>query len=669
MDNFIRKSTVGIVLAGLVGSICAAPTEPMTRLEKSLVPKYAPGTKRPFTFKRGDATLTIGGRLKVENMFKDNCYMLNKNIPDENDFFKELIDLNFDADFGQIKYGHKAAEFYIDLRHKSVWGYALTFADKDSGPIGPSNLTLNKKIDTVFGAHSHTSGKTLIYFKDAWLQFSLNAAFGSKDTDYLQMLKLGWFPFGLGREIALGGFYGYNKELLGLFSYSDDKSAPGIDLNGVIIKDRLSYDLYYSRFEEHGKTLWDTLTLDKRYVVGRSATPWRGVAKDDDLFAARLKWKALKDSWIGNLEFEPFVFYNAASDQKVEFPPDAKSQWGSYGLGFEYEFKNFEFGAEAAFNYGKQKMYNIDRNRPNINNRDGSLVEIYTKILDGDPALATSKPVLLTPAAKAAANLPIIGDGTSQNGKQITGTTYYNATDRFRPAYDNRLDGWMTVVDGAYNFQDWNLKVAFAYGYASGDFNPHDEEKNKTYHGFVGLHELYSGKRVKSILILDERSLRRPVMAAPGWQVTESDDDMFFSDLQLAGIGLTWTPKTFIRDLSINPNIVAFWKAKEVNKFVPVNDPRDAFYPGYVDPVNKARSYMGTEVNLLLQCSVIKDLKFYANICAFFPGGFFSDVKGVPLKGDFFELIPQTVRDTDPSMFRLSNDPAYLVNVLFDFKF
>ena len=91
---------------------------------------------------------------------------------------------------------------------------------------------------------------------------------------------------------------------------------------------------------------------------------------------------------------------------------------------------------------------------------------------------------------------------------------YTNAADRFRPAYKNDFDGWMAVLDAAYNLRKWNLKWAVSWGYASGDVNPHIVEKDKKYNGFVGLHEGYCGKRVQSIFLLDMRLLKRPLALA-----------------------------------------------------------------------------------------------------------------------------------------------------------
>ncbi|MFA6492370.1 MAG: hypothetical protein WCW33_06095 [Candidatus Babeliales bacterium] len=641
-------------------------SQPITRVESLKTP--TPGEKGPFTISRGDADLTLGGRVRVDYYFKDHTYMLNDKIPDLEQFFKETVDLTMAAAYGHEKYGHTAVEIFTDLRHKGIWGKALTYADKDSGPIGPSNIRFNRSnITTIFGQHSHTSGKTLTWFKDAWLKFSLNAAFGARGED-IQYLKMGWFPFDIGRGIALGGYYGLNKELLGLYSYSEDKSAPGINLTGEIIKDRLRYDIYYARFEERGKSLDDVINIEKRYIVGRRTTPWRGVSKDDDLIAGRIKWKALKSDRDGELYFEPYIFYNAASDQKIDIPVDGKTNWGSYGMQIEYSYKNFECGGEFALNYGKEHAYHIDRDQTNITNRDGFLKEEHPKILDHAPSVVGAAPVPVTEYTNQAAREPVYVNGAQIDKAHGASQDYpfYNADDRFRDGYVSKLAGWMAVVDGAYTLTKWDLKLALAYGYASGDDNPHAQAVNKTYHGFVGLHENYSGKQVKSMLVLDERTILRPLIKSANGRVS-AGQEIHFSDLQLVGLGLKWMPKTRIKNLSISPNILGFWTTHRIHKYVP--NTTDPSRSGRLSTTEYARNFLGTEANVWTSCSVVTDLTFFLNFAVFFPGGFYADMKGVPVDREVFTFVTEENQRGDARMFGLGDDTAYHLNVGIEYKF
>ncbi len=655
----------------------------------------APG-KEPFKIQRGDCALTIGGKARVEQYFQPHINLLNKHIPDEAEYFKQTIDLNFAADYGQKKYGYKAAEIYFNFRNKGVWGRPMSAVDKDSGPIGTAGITLS---DTVFGAHSHSSVKPLVWMTDAWLSFAWNAALNC-ESEKLHNLKVGWFGFQLGRGIALGSAYGVAKESLGMYSFMEDKSAPGILAHGELLKDnKLSYDLYYSRLEERCKGMSDSISLVKGHWVDRALNGhiWRGVAKQNDLVAARLQWKPVeKHEKLGSMHVEPYVFYNAASDQKVDIAPDSRAKWGSYGLMFEHSVNGFEYGAEVAFNYGTQHMYNIDRNQTTIKRDDttGVLTEYYTNIFTQIPgAAATYKPAVVkgtkgTTAAQGYGSMGAayynytVGRGAAQNtSSEYRGigtdfadpvgggrTQYFDGPNkgksRFRPAYDNDFHGWMGVADMAYTFKAINLQVALSYAYASGDGNPHDVEKNKRYHGFVGLHEWYSGKRVFSMMMLDDANIVRPTSLEKAGEKGTVNNDYDFTDLQMVGIGATWKPKGFGRDISISPNLLGYWKAFESYAFDASTEKASNTH---------ARRYLGTELNLATKVAVVQDLMFFGNFGVFKPGAFYSDMKGVPLGDDKFGKIVDDPRNgitsADAANFRLGDNVAFHLNCGIEYRF
>ncbi len=608
------------------------------------------GAKPKMSIEKGDAKLTIGGKTKIEHFFHDNAYLLNKNIPDECEYFKHSLNVIFDFVYGRKQFGHDAVQLYTDLRHKSVWGKPSSYSDKASGPGGPAQVRL---ANTNFGNHSHTSGKPLIWMTESWLKFSFNALFDS-DCENLHFFKVGWFPFSLGRGIALGSSYGMNKEILGLYSYPEDKSAPGILLSGTILKDRLKYDLYYAKFEERNKNFADTINHEKSHWIGRELQPWRGINKDDSLFAARLKIYPLPECVPGVLEIEPYWFYNDASDQFLEIAPDVKTRLHSLGFATEYAYKNlFEFGSDVAFNLGIEEVQAIDRNNAQIINHNGQLIEVYSHIVEQ----ASGKKALVTDTTKALANNPAL----KENNRNLD-TIYKNTSKRIRPCYKNKLRGWMGVIDATGHIPQCKLSFSGAYGYASGDQNPHVEEVNKTYKGFIGLHEFYTGKRVKSIFLLDQRLLKRPISLLPN--NARADEDLAFSDLQHVGFSAQWKPKLGGKELSFNPNVIAFWKAHKSAKFD--RETQKA------SECEKARTYMGTEANIVITAQLLKDLSFYAVFAAFFPGGYFTDISGVKLSRDYISVIEQQNPSNitiDPAKFRLSDDTAYHMNIGFSYKF
>lgn len=630
--------------------------------------------KKLLTIQKGDTSLTIGGSAKVEHFFKDNVEILNSKLPNQSEYFKNTLDLIFDFAYGEKKFGHKAVQAYLDLRHKGVWGLGANYADSDA-----TNPVDVKFLESSLGKHSHTNGKPLIWIFKAWLQFSLNAALGQTDAKKLHFVKLGWFPFELGRGIALGSFYGLNREGLGLYSYNEDKAAPGILITGEILKDVLSYDLYYSKFEERGKSLRYTLNTDKEQILGRKTTPWRGVAKDDEVFAARLKWKALKDSKVGSLELEPYIFYNEGSDQKVRILADTKMELGTIGLAAEHKYKNFEIGGEVAFNFGEEKIKPIDQNIvKTVLDDAGHVRQVFSHItgLVDDPDAAdadktwsrnfnTKKDAsaIITPDSKKAAKVIVCSNEQELVSKEDTtiASKFKSAKDRIQNGYKNKLRGWMAVIDAAYTFEDLGITVAAAYGYASGDKDPQVEACDKTYKGFIGLHELYVGKRVKSIFY-DDRILFVPSSLGP--KSSGASQELAFTNLHLFGLSATLKPDFCKRiKMEFNPNMLFYWKDVASKKYVLGTDSSGNVVDGPSD-CEDARKFVGTEINLMAKIEPIKDLTVFGNFAVFLPGGFYEDVKGVKMDKDYFEPLQQSVEtDLQAQNYRMGDDVAYHINI------
>jgi len=650
--------------------------------------EIASGSKPKITFQAGDYTLTIDGRLKAESYYDDNAYLLNDHIPDETSYFKETLDLNFDFEYGKKKYGYNAMEAYIDMRHKSVWGYALKYADRDAGASTPIFVKMS---ESTFGQHSHATGRSLLWLREAWMKIGLNALVGN-GGDKVQYLTLGWFPFQLGRGIALGDSYGSNQGFLGLYNYpGDDKTAPGILLSGEVVKDTLWYDVYYSRFEERGKSLNEIINPVKAQYIGRKSSPWRGVAKDDDLIAGRLKWKPVDNSKYGKLELEPYAMCDFASDQYIEINPDSKTTLGAAGLGLEHTWKDFEWGGEVAFNFGQEKLVSIDRNTATIKRdpdsaNNSSLREVYSNISvinpgTGDVVRANAGLSEVDPSTNISVKNYALKEydvNTNHNGGMIDTSTIFKNTgnpnqistkDRFRQGYTNDLRGWMGVIDAAYNWRKYNLKFAAAYNYASGDTDPHREQKSKTYKGFIGLHEFYIGKRVPSLFILDQRLLKCPLALPnpanlPNGEVIDIESDMSFTDIQFVGLGVTWSPMVGKSTVNINPNALVYWNACDSHKIIINADKSVSISP------DLASKFFGTEFNLAIRSEIIKDLTAYGVFAMFIPGTYFKDVTGIPLDDDYFSRLAEEVQaGYDPKDFRLGHDLAYHMNIGFEYKF
>lgn len=652
------KLLLGLVLSVSIAGVGVAGSEGEAGNEA--------GEKKPLQWHSGDGVLTLGGKSATEYRFAKNATLLNRDLPDEVGHFRQTVDTDLNYAYGEKKFGHKAVELAASMRFKTIWGKV---GDKWTSTEDNSDFKVGNA--AVSSSHNHKNRRPYLWFKEAWLKASLNAIAGS-DNEKLHTVTAGFFPFYVGRGIAFGPFYGVGRSYLGFFSRETDYSAPGFLLSGELVKDALWYDVYYSKLEEKSESFSDVFNSNMEKIVGRESTPWTGVGKDSDLFVARLKIKPLDNESAGTLELEPYVMYNEDSNQKVEEAFDSKTILGAVGAGLEYKNKNFEFGGEVAANYGHENLFHLDRNKVILSNtvyptehatttdqRPG-LREVYSHVLYNGGADDGLNVVVESTATTAITN----NTNTTNGGVLSSSANYKNATDRYRPAYKNKFKGWMAVVDTSYLFDCIDLKVAAAYGYASGDKNPHIDEVDKNFDGFVGLYELYAGKRVPSIFLLDAKKVKRPLIAndASGTNVVLREEDTMFTDLHHVGIGLSWEPSCLKKhNFKLNPNLLFFWKDYTSKKF-----DREQAQASTED----ASKFLGTEFNLIAQYDLLKDLSLKGAFSVFFPGSYYKDIKGTPMSdSDFAKLEELDKESLDSIKYKMGDDTAFYVELKLEYKF
>lgn len=637
------------------GFFSSSKNEKEVAITKNGVNKEA-GTKGKLEAHFGDSIFSLGGNLKQEYVYAANSVMLNDELPDDVGYFKTTLNLSPHFSYGEQKFGHSAIEAQATLRHKSLWG--------QSGRTTITDDVATSIVDTLSATHKHKATKPLIWLREAWLKLSLNAIVGS-ESENLHFVQAGTFPFSLGRGISLGSGYGTPKGYLGVYDRVNDFYAPGLLATGSLIKNRLEYDLYYAKFDEKSAEMDDTFNRTKASQVGKKSSPWRGEGQDDNVWAGQFRVYALNhEANEQELKFQPYVMWNDAKDKKVDFESDSRNRLGIAGASLDWEYNNFECGAEAAFNFGHQTVYEWDRNRINLKRAgNGFVYEEYSHINVG------AAPAVVTTAHKTVVDADL-NLGTSYNGKDIAASDMTNATNRFRPAYKNSYAGWMTVADAAYTFEDHGLKLAVSGGYASGDENPQNQTVDGKYKGFVGLNELYTGGKVTSILMLAQRDIMRPMSVTDSTIVGTDDDptettvggDSTFTDLALVGAGVTWKPNySFLAEkLSLNPNVMGFWKNHSSLKYDVNSDT--------VIANSKASKYLGTEINLIADYKLFTDCKFFVQAAAFLPGSYYKDIKGLPLKDDLIAKVPGVPVD-QAAKFRIGDDASWYVNLGVDYKF
>ncbi|MCF7800067.1 hypothetical protein K9M16_03665 [Candidatus Babeliales bacterium] len=624
------------------------------------------------SFKKDDFSIALGGNMNLEYYFYNNMYLLNKNLPDQEGYFRETIDLTLDLVYGYKKFGHRAFQLFIDLQSKDKWGFSGAYKNTTA-----TQLSIEVKNDTInnesinLGYHDHRNPQVFPWVKDAWMQFSFNSIFNIK-SEKLQFFKMGWFPFFLGNGIALGDAYNLVFENLTRFTTAENASNPGIDIFGQIIKGRLLYDLYYAKFKDKSTTLDTTYNNVKKNFLDHPE--WRGVAKDDELWAARLQWLAIDSKKYGTLTFEPYIFYKEGSDLYSDQNDDSKVGLGTYGLSVDYLNNRLNFGGEIVCNFGKDKFYALDKNSILLKRDDttGALTEIYSNVYYWDD---TQKEI--TANATVTKNIKDAAD--SETNKYKNYGDFYTATgnidltnvNRIRPFYKCDLGGLAAIAYCTYNAIPDQLDLSLEFGHASGDYDSTSQETNHKDNNFIGVHELFFGKKVYSIIMLSERVLLKPTALRKGQVVDATDVVNFqavtqnnsFTDINYFGASFKWTPKILKNKyFEFNPNLMFFWNDKGSYKYIASEKK--------ASETQKASTFLGTELNFMVNCELLKNLSITGILAFFFPGQFFKDMKGLPLYSFFdYDNPLSVIQPAMPNQYYLGDNTATYGNLSLTYRF
>ena len=211
--------------------------DPEAKKEKTDDKKKQP-KKACLLWSDADSEFKFGIRLRMPDFFYGkNLQLLNDNNPtDRVVFFRHTIDLNTEYRFGKPTVDYDLAYVKMTIRNRGVWGNPESIANTTVAPI--------KEVDAVFGQHSHSIPRHILWIRELWMQLSLNDILGIPFCNH-HTLTFGSFPFELGRGIALGTAYAVDPSDLGFYmEVGIDQYAFGGKLSGDIIKDQLIYDIY-----------------------------------------------------------------------------------------------------------------------------------------------------------------------------------------------------------------------------------------------------------------------------------------------------------------------------------------------------------------------------------------------------------------------------------------
>lgn len=641
-----------------------------------------------------DLEFNFFGKYKPEVFFGNRLNFFNANNPfDKNFFMRQTADFTNQVFYGKKTYERPIVEGCFTMRSKNLWGNPNIF--KTTGAE-------IKILDAVLGEHSHSIPRILWWMRESWIRFPLGRPVGLDFKNRID-LTIGIFAFDLGRGIALGDSFAAGQDSLGFYSDSlVDQYAPGVRLSADILPNVLSYDLYGALLQNNSGSIADTGAKILGQEYGKRNCPQRGFGKINYLIAGRLQWKVFDLAKLGSLMIEPYAFFNSDPEQKVQFLADASTKLGTAGLAAEYAGNLWEFGFDSAINFGYQRVKGWDRNTIETENRNGRLTFVNSHVLlnadpqnpaqagtAGDykaphsPKVVTSTFALSKVGKQAQAIINSTPQGKQYNGQQIgtvAGFTadvdapsptpiptddLYNAIDRFRDPYKNKLQGWMIVGDAAWWVYKRDLKVAVTGGVASGDANPNEELVDGNYKGFIGLQEAYSGKRVPSAFLLGGAGKARRPLSVPTSDDAQNDFSSVvsgFTDLVIAGAGVTWTPTDWKKQFSMNSNVLAYWEQFPTKKFnIKTRTNCEA----------NASSFLGTELNLFIKYDLLKNLRWFTTISIFIPGSHYTDIRGKPLTSDQNKQLDALDRTgySDDAIPNINDHTAVTFNTGLEFKF
>jgi hypothetical protein len=629
MDTSLMKSAIKPTSLSLLLTLCTV-----------LFAWSVHAKNETIQFKSDKLTVDLGGKFNNETYFAGNMNFFNASVAQDSIFY---IRSTFDmySIFTQGDYETPRLVFYDTFRFRFKWGSLTDVQNNDSG------ITLSQTAVSVKGT---ATTKHLLWMREAWLKLFMGPL--EERENYLQ---IGLIPFELGRGISLGtaydtaGFLGFNP------GASIDQYAPAVLLSFNPIPDRLIVDTYVALVENNQTSLTENLLPIHTHQLDASCTQ-RGLGVQSYIMALRSLVSMHKEG-KENVIFEPYLMYQKAPNQDLEFTHDVNSYLSTAGLSIEGAGKRYSWGIEGARNFGELDVLPWDRNYTTITNNpaNAELIENYTKVYISDPSVST-KP---TPAPNTAAVSAIIAaspKNVSQNGKQIgvipgsdPEIKVYNSFNRFRPAQVRYLNGYFFIADATYIcILPKTLQVSAGVGYASGyidqqhDVNTMttDELMNQQYSGFLPLQSVYNGRRLRH-LVLFNQGVPRFNTKLPNADLSQKNVTTVSSPSnlnQMTNIGfvggrLDWNIQAWKKNgVNVGQNIICYWAPETAHFSVPrgaekaVNN-----VPVRADaliPTQQADNFIGTELTTEVSALFYEKIKLSGYMGFFLPGRHYQDMAG-----------------------------------------
>ena len=582
-----------------------------------------------------DMELYVGGNTKIDMYKVRNGVRLTKGVDDQVNQWRQRIRLGFQSNFGKKEgNGTPIAETSLIAGATLFWR---------------SVLTKNFGIYDVPMKQDFINPPISLGVDEAWFKFNLEKLSDVFDT-MPASIKAGFFPYCVGRGISMGDrayggvtYMGFSRQSVQNYM---PKYAPGVLLHAEIPTQHLSWDVYYSPFVSENASVYVQDVTRNAHITDKDDTGAHG--RHLLSFSMAYLTEPTKNS---NVRLEPYVVYYNSQRQTVESPSDSPLKLTNFGMMIDFETGPICCNLEMATQYGRQDV------------------------------------------------LPWIDTRT-------TVTEYH-------PGYKVSLGGSMFLFDMKYKMEELSLEPAIALAYFSGGDYPYndtvgqyhaqmgdfstlreaqtatDGRKDRSFKGFLPLRDWgYRGMWCSPLVMFSAGVIPRPVDFDLNVLTTYNDSDCA-TNLLLFGFGGTWRPLPQKEKLSVASAMFFCGMPRP-----PLKWNKTAAQPGFdgdADSIRaassaagirgwqeatRASSFLGVELDMVVNYRVTKDCELSVRAGAFFPGTLYSDIAGKPninstvIKNQFVQTssgVPsQSVVVTNDG---LGKDPAYGLYVRMGYDF
>ncbi|MBS1987669.1 hypothetical protein JST56_01625 [Candidatus Dependentiae bacterium] len=337
-------------------------------------------------FATKDMQMLLGGRVREEYFYSGRSQTLRSDFSDVINAWRHKASLMVGVRQGARRHGKPATEALLKITNYSMWRNEGRYTGLEE-----TDLQIQSLDGAHIGDHTHRQLVPTMFAEDAYLKINFDAFLRPfhKHPTYLQ---IGYFPYWIGRGVALGYYVDGGVPHMGWNLDGNarnlEQSPAGVVLSGEIIKN-LTATFYYTKWQGVTVFLGDT-RAPSRIQRLEAPRPERGSCKDTETWAFKLDYKLKEKNW--DLLLEPYIMYTRAPEQSIEVKADARSELGTYGAMVEFNWKRVHVNLEAAGQFGHQDVFGIDRNVVQLK-RDkvtGNVQEVNSHIFYGDAATLNS---------------------------------------------------------------------------------------------------------------------------------------------------------------------------------------------------------------------------------------------------------------------------------------